>query len=92
MPSDVKAELFVDESQTQNLGAICFDEKGRLYIAELHRWRGRGRGNPERAMSPFRWLVVKKSKNTMKLDRPPRKITLLDVATHTTWNDKKRGL
>ncbi|MDF1810755.1 MAG: c-type cytochrome [Verrucomicrobiales bacterium] len=39
MPKDVKAELFVDESQTQNPGAICFDQKGRMYIAELHRWR-----------------------------------------------------
>ena len=39
LPKDVKAELFVDASQTQNPGAICFDRKGRLYIAELHRWR-----------------------------------------------------
>ena len=39
MPKDVKAELFVDSSQTQNPGAICFDGKGRMFIAELHRWR-----------------------------------------------------
>ncbi|MEQ1842417.1 MAG: glucose dehydrogenase, partial [Verrucomicrobiales bacterium] len=39
LPSDVKAALFVDESQTRNPGAICFDHKGRLYIGELDRWR-----------------------------------------------------
>lgn len=39
MPDDIEAKLFVDASQTQNPGAICFDENGNLYIAELHRWR-----------------------------------------------------
>ncbi|MDF1752717.1 MAG: c-type cytochrome [Verrucomicrobiales bacterium] len=39
LPKEIKAELFVDASQTQNPGAICFDQQGRLYIAELHRWR-----------------------------------------------------
>lgn len=39
MPADVKAELFADKSQTQNPGAICFDQRGRLFVAELHRWR-----------------------------------------------------
>ncbi len=39
LPEGVTAELFADGSQTQNPTAICFDEKGRLYIAEVHRWR-----------------------------------------------------
>ena len=39
LPDDVSASLFVDPSQTQNPTAICFDHKGRLYIAEAHRWR-----------------------------------------------------
>ena len=39
MPEDIKADLFADSSQTQNPGAICFDHNGRLYIAEVHRWR-----------------------------------------------------
>ncbi|MEX2579616.1 MAG: PVC-type heme-binding CxxCH protein [Verrucomicrobiales bacterium] len=39
LPDDVSASLFVDPSQTQNPSAICFDHKGRLYIAEIHRWR-----------------------------------------------------
>ena len=39
MPDDITASLYVDSGQTQNPSAICFDEKGRLYIAEIHRWR-----------------------------------------------------
>ena len=39
LPDDVSASLFADSSQTQNPSAICFDQKGRLYIAEIHRWR-----------------------------------------------------
>lgn len=38
-PDDIAVSLFVDESQTQNPSAICFDREGRLYIAEIHRWR-----------------------------------------------------
>mgnify|MGYP000910466618 CR=1 FL=1 len=39
LPSGVSASLFADSSQTQNPSAICFDNQGRLYIAEIHRWR-----------------------------------------------------
>ncbi len=39
LPDDVKASLFVDSKQTQNPCAITFDNKGRMYIAEIHRWR-----------------------------------------------------
>jgi len=39
LPEDISASLFVDPSQTQNPSAICFDDAGRLYIAEIHRWR-----------------------------------------------------
>ena len=39
LPGGVSASLFADSSQTQNPSAICFDTKGRLYIAEIHRWR-----------------------------------------------------
>tara|TARA_R110000850_G_scaffold248127_7_gene373052 strand:+ start:504 stop:3950 length:3447 start_codon:yes stop_codon:yes gene_type:complete len=39
LPDDIKATLFADPSQTQNPSAICFDSKGRLYVAEIHRWR-----------------------------------------------------
>lgn len=39
LPDDVKATLFADPAQTQNPSAICFDSKGRLYVAEIHRWR-----------------------------------------------------
>ena len=38
-PDDIDARLFVDELQTTNPSAICFDDEGRLYIAEIHRWR-----------------------------------------------------
>ncbi len=39
LPDDVSATLFADPAQTQNPSAICFDSKGRMYIAEIHRWR-----------------------------------------------------
>jgi quinoprotein glucose dehydrogenase len=39
LPEGVSASLFADSSQTQNPSAICFDNKGRLYVAEIHRWR-----------------------------------------------------
>lgn len=39
LPEGVTASLFADSSQTQNPSAICFDLSGRLYIAEIHRWR-----------------------------------------------------
>lgn len=39
IPEGFVARLFADESQTQNSSAICFDAKGRLYIAELPRWK-----------------------------------------------------
>lgn len=39
LPDDIGATLFADPSQTQNPSAICFDRQGRLYIAEIHRWR-----------------------------------------------------
>ena len=39
IPKGFVARLFADESQTQNPSAICFDDKGLLYIAELPRWR-----------------------------------------------------
>ena len=37
MPKGMVAELWADESQTKNPSAICFDSKGRLYVAEIHR-------------------------------------------------------
>lgn len=39
LPDGVKASLFADSSQTQNPSAICFDRNGKLYVAEIHRWR-----------------------------------------------------
>ncbi|MCF6311814.1 MAG: c-type cytochrome [Verrucomicrobiales bacterium] len=39
IPEGFVTKLFADESQTQNCSAICFDSKGRLYIAELPRWK-----------------------------------------------------
>lgn len=39
LPDDVNASLFVDSKQTQNPCALTFDNKGRMYIAEIHRWR-----------------------------------------------------
>lgn len=38
-PGEINISLFADASQTQNPSAICFDPSGRLYVAELHRWR-----------------------------------------------------
>ncbi len=38
-PDDVVIKLWADESQTQNPSAITFDSQGRLYVAEINRWR-----------------------------------------------------
>lgn len=38
LPEDLAAELYADTSQTQNPSSICFDRKGNLYVAEIHRW------------------------------------------------------
>ncbi|MEM1296778.1 MAG: PQQ-dependent sugar dehydrogenase, partial [Verrucomicrobiota bacterium] len=32
-------ELFADEEQVINPSAICFDDKGGLFVGEIHRWR-----------------------------------------------------
>lgn len=39
LPEGVSASLFADSSQIQNPSAICFDQAGRLHVAEIHRWR-----------------------------------------------------
>lgn len=39
LPEGITAALFADSSQTQNPSAICFDQAGRLHVAEIHRWR-----------------------------------------------------
>ena len=39
LPEGVSASLFADSGQIQNPSAICFDPQGRLYVAEIHRWR-----------------------------------------------------
>ena len=37
-PKGMKVELWADSSQTQNPSAMSFDSKGRLLVAEIHRW------------------------------------------------------
>lgn len=39
LPEGVTAALFADSSQVQNPSAITFDSRGRLLVAEIHRWR-----------------------------------------------------
>lgn len=39
LPDDVSASLFADPGQIQNPSAICFDQHGNLFVAEIHRWR-----------------------------------------------------
>jgi len=34
-----KVSLYADETQLRNPTAICFDDKGRLLVAEIDRWR-----------------------------------------------------
>ncbi len=36
---DFEISLFADESQLKNPTAICFDDQGRMYAAEIDRWR-----------------------------------------------------
>jgi quinoprotein glucose dehydrogenase len=39
LPTGLKLDLWAAEPQLFNPVAICFDEKGRLYVAETHRWK-----------------------------------------------------
>ncbi|MEM1442826.1 MAG: PVC-type heme-binding CxxCH protein, partial [Verrucomicrobiota bacterium] len=39
LPEDVKASLYADPGQIQNPSAICFDQHGNMFVAEIHRWR-----------------------------------------------------
>ena len=36
---ELKVEQFADKSMVTNVTAICFDDQGRLYVTESHRWR-----------------------------------------------------
>jgi len=36
---DFEVELFADQEQVINPSAICFDDKGRMFVGEIHRWR-----------------------------------------------------
>ncbi len=36
---NLKVEVFANSDDVQNVTAICFDDKGRLYVAESGRWR-----------------------------------------------------
>ena len=39
LPDDISASLFADPGQIQNPSAICFDQNGNVFVAEIHRWR-----------------------------------------------------
>ncbi len=39
VPDGFKIDLFADESQLQNPVAFCFDEKGRVFVAETFRYK-----------------------------------------------------
>ncbi|MEM6916442.1 MAG: PVC-type heme-binding CxxCH protein, partial [Verrucomicrobiota bacterium] len=39
LPEDIRASLYADPGQIQNPSAICFDQHGNLFVAEIHRWR-----------------------------------------------------
>ena len=73
-----KDDLFWIASMTKptvGVAIMILAEEGKLDINDL----------VEKHLPEFKgqWMVVEKSKDTMKLGRPSRKITLLDVATHT---------
>ncbi|MDF1656916.1 MAG: HEAT repeat domain-containing protein [Verrucomicrobiales bacterium] len=39
LPDDVTASLYADPGQIKNPSAICFDQNGDLFVAEINRWR-----------------------------------------------------
>lgn len=39
LPDDISASLFADPGQIRNPSAICFDQHGNLFVAEIDRWR-----------------------------------------------------
>ena len=67
MPKGMVAELWADESQTQNPSAICFDSKGRLYVAEIHRWRFGVDDIRQRRHMLFEDLMIESSEDRMKM-------------------------
>ena len=39
IPEGLSLKKFADETQVMNPTALCLDAKGRVYVAETHRWR-----------------------------------------------------
>ncbi len=67
MPRDVSIKLWADESQTQNPSAITFDSQGRLYIAEIHRWRFGVDDIRERRMMLVEDISIESNADRMKM-------------------------
>lgn len=51
-PPELKAEIWAEASMLANPVAFCFDEKGRMFVAETHR---QGVGVPDNRAHPY-WL------------------------------------
>jgi quinoprotein glucose dehydrogenase len=67
MPEDVTIKLWADESQTQNPSAITFDSQGRLYVAEINRWRFGVDDIRERRMMLVEDLEIQSNADRMKM-------------------------
>ncbi len=66
-PDDVVIKLWADESQTQNPSAITFDSKGRLYVAEINRWRNGVDDIRERRMMLVEDLQIETNADRLKM-------------------------
>lgn len=67
MPEDVTIRLWADESQTQNPSAITFDSQGRLYVAEINRWRFGVDDIRERRMMLVEDLKIQSNADRLKM-------------------------
>lgn len=67
MPEEVTIKLWADESQTQNPSAITFDSQGRLYVAEINRWRFGVDDIRERRMMLVEDLQIESSADRLKM-------------------------
>lgn len=66
-PDDVVIKLWADESQTQNPSAITFDSEGRLYVAEINRWRFGVDDIRERRMMLVEDIQIETNADRMKM-------------------------
>ncbi|MFT5130307.1 MAG: quinoprotein glucose dehydrogenase, partial [Rhodothermales bacterium] len=79
LPSTLVANVFADVSMVMNPVALCFDPKGRLYVAETHRWHKFAENQGVFDNRTRRWWVAEDLASTSTADR---------LAMYQRWESK----